>query len=61
VAFRIVPRSGHCSVAALEADVQSWIEAWNTDPKPFVWTKTADWILETLATYCQRISTPIRS
>lgn len=25
-------------------------------PKPFVWTKTADDILETLAAYCQRIN-----
>lgn len=26
------------------------------DPQPFVWTKTADQILETLASYCQRIN-----
>ncbi|RLP31043.1 IS630 family transposase, partial [Nocardia seriolae] len=38
------------------ADVQAWINAWNADPKPFVWTKTADEILETLAAYCQRIN-----
>jgi hypothetical protein len=27
-------------------------------PKPFVWTKSADEILETLAAYCQRIIDP---
>ncbi|MFD7001369.1 hypothetical protein ACFWA5_35210 [Streptomyces mirabilis] len=27
------------------------IAAWNTDPKPYVWTKTADEILERLASY----------
>jgi len=26
------------------------------NPRPFIWTKTADEILETLAAYCQRIS-----
>jgi transposase len=53
---RKLRRSTHRSVAALEADVASWIEAWNDDPRPFVWTKTADDILETLAAYCQRIN-----
>ncbi|WP_371737115.1 hypothetical protein [Rhodococcus opacus] len=27
---------------ALEDDVNAWIAAWNDEPKPFVWTKTAD-------------------
>jgi hypothetical protein len=30
--------------------------AGNADPKPFVWTKTAEEILESLAKYCRRIS-----
>jgi transposase len=53
---RKLRRSAHRNVAALEADVTAWIEAWNADPKPFIWTKTADQILETLAAYCQRIN-----
>jgi transposase len=53
---RKLRRSTHRSVAALEADVQAWIEAWNANPKPFIWTKTADQILETIAAYCQRIN-----
>ncbi len=32
-----------------------WIKNWNEDPKPFAWTKTADEILERLASYLQRI------
>jgi len=28
----------------------------NQDPRPFVWTKTADQILDAIATYCQRIN-----
>jgi transposase len=53
---RKLRRSAHRSVTELEADIRMWINAWNKDPRPFVWTKTADEILETLACYCQRIS-----
>lgn len=53
---RKLRRSTHHSVAQLEADVHAWIQAWNADPKPFVWTKTADEILDNLAAYCQRIN-----
>ena len=52
---RKLRRSAHRSVTELETDIRKWISEWNKDPKPFVWTKTADDILETLATYCQRI------
>jgi hypothetical protein len=49
-------RSGvHKSVRILEKDVRAWIAAWNTDPKPCVWTKTADEILERLASYLNGI------
>src|SRR5215213_4818237 len=46
----------HTSVHALEVDIRAWIQTWNQDPRPFVWTKTADEILGSLARYCQRIS-----
>ena len=49
-------RSRHRSVAELEQASQAWIDTWNQDPRPFVWTKTADQILDTLASYCQRIN-----
>jgi transposase len=49
-------RSTHRSVQALEADLRTWIERWNDDPKPFVWHKTADEILERLAAYCTQIN-----
>jgi transposase len=51
---RKLRRSAHRSVAELEADLTAWIAAWNDDPKPFVWTKTADEILANLASYLQR-------
>src|SRR3954452_22698726 len=43
-------RGVHHSVTSLETDIQTWIEHWNQDPRPFTWTKTADEILERLAT-----------
>jgi len=53
---RKLRRSAHRSVTQLEADIRKWINEWNKDPRPFVWTKTADEILETLAAYCERIN-----
>ena len=53
-------RGAHRSVRELNADIRAWIETWNDDPKPFVWTKTADQILESIATLLhtnQRITT----
>jgi transposase len=49
-------RGSHRSVSELEQAIQTWIEAWNEDPRPFVWTKTADEILDSLRRYLQRIS-----
>ncbi|WP_020129856.1 IS630 family transposase [Streptomyces sp. 303MFCol5.2] len=50
-----IRRGAHKSVQALEKDIRTWIAAWNTDPKPYIWTKTADEILERLAGYLHRI------
>lgn len=50
-----IRRGVHRSVQALEKDIRNWIAAWNTDPKPYVWTKPADEILERLANYLNRI------
>ena len=44
-------RGVHTSVYALEKDIRDWITNRNHDPKPFTWTKTADEILERLASY----------
>jgi transposase len=49
-------RATHRSVRQLNADIRAWIETWNDDPRPFVWTKTADQILESIARYCTRIN-----
>jgi transposase len=49
-------RGAHRSVRELNTDIRDWIETWNQDPRPYVWTKTADQILESIATYCGRIN-----
>ena len=49
-------RSAHKSVRALNTDIRAWIETWNDNPNPYVWTKTADQILDSIATYCNRIN-----
>jgi len=56
--------SAHRSVTELKADIRKWIDEWNNKwidewnkkPRPLVWTKTADEILDTLAAYCRRIN-----
>ncbi|MCQ4122833.1 IS630 family transposase [Rhodococcus tibetensis] len=53
---QLLRRGVHKSVAALEKDVRNWIKTWNDDPKPFVWHKTAEEILDSLAKYIARIS-----
>jgi Transposase and inactivated derivatives len=55
ITVKLLRRGVHRSVTALEKDIRDWIEQWNTDPKPYVWTRTADQILESLAAYCRRI------
>jgi transposase len=49
-------RGSHRSVAELEQAIQAWIDSWNDNPRPFVWTKTADEIVDTIAAYCQQIN-----
>jgi hypothetical protein len=45
----------------LEADLKSWTAGWNEDPRPFVWRKTADEILESLGRYCETSLTRLTS
>jgi transposase len=53
---QMIRRGAHKSVQALEADIRTWVAGWNEDPKPFVWKKTAEEILDSLARYLKRIS-----
>lgn len=51
-----IKRGTHRSVRDLVASIRTWIASWNEDSKPYVWHKDADEILDSLATYCQRIN-----
>jgi len=53
---RRLGRGAFTSVADLEAAILAYIAETNADPKPFVWTKTADDILASVARFCQRTS-----
>jgi len=52
----LLQRSHHNTVQQLEADIRGWVKDWNTHPKPFIWTKSADEILESLGRLLKRIS-----
>jgi hypothetical protein len=45
-------RGVHRSTAELEAAIAHYIAATNADPKPFLWTKSADDILATIKRFC---------
>ena len=47
-------RGVHQSRAELETAIYRYLDVTNEDPKPFVWTKTADQILANVAHFCQR-------
>jgi transposase len=53
---RKLRRGAHRSVAELNADIEDWIDNWNDNPTPYVWVKTTEEILESLATYCNTIN-----
>jgi hypothetical protein len=42
----------HRSVHELKTAITAFIQTHNGDPKPFIWTKSADAILQTIARYC---------
>ena len=51
-----IRRGVHRSVRELETAIKQYLAVTNESPKPFVWTKTADEILSSLARYCARTS-----
>ena len=51
-----IRRGAHKSIQSLEKDIRDWMKAWNDDPKPFVWKKPAEEILDSLARYLRRVT-----
>lgn len=54
---RKIRRGIYRSVAALRADIRSFLDLHNADPKPFKWTKSADHILASIERFCLRSNT----
>ena len=52
----LLKRSDHRSVQALEKALRDWAAAWNENPKPFIWTKTAEEILSKIQRLIKRIN-----
>jgi transposase len=52
----LLHRSDHRSVQALESDIRAWVKAWNDNPHPFIWTKSAEEILERIGRLLHRIN-----
>ncbi|MGY4167604.1 hypothetical protein ACVIM8_001677 [Bradyrhizobium sp. USDA 4529] len=53
-----IRRSVYRSVAALRADIASFIGRHNTDPKPFRWAKSAADILASIERFCRYNAQP---
>src|ERR1022692_2971803 len=53
---RQLRRGVHRSTKELKAAINDFIEHHNRDPRPFIWHKTADQILDSVARFCKRIN-----
>jgi transposase len=51
-----IRRGTHRSVSALEQAIRTYLATYNTEPKPFVWTKSADEVLKSIERFCLRTS-----
>ena len=55
---RCLKRGVFCSLDVLTTALEDWIKTWNSNARPFKWTKTADQIIDRICRYCSRISGP---
>jgi transposase len=49
-----IRRNSFRSTNALEKAIVNYLDTYNSDPRPFIWTKTADQILENIKKFCER-------
>ena len=56
-----IRRGVHRGVAELQADIASFIDRHNAEPKPFRWTKSADDILASIERFCVYNTQPVQS
>ncbi|MFK4752299.1 IS630 family transposase, partial [Oceanobacter sp. wDCs-4] len=57
ISQRWIKRNSHRSTRELEASIREYLAVYNNDPKPFVWQKTADQIIESIARLSDKINT----
>jgi transposase len=53
---RQIKRGSHRSTVELEKAIRHYLAIHNQDPKPFVWHKSADEIIESAGRFCKRIN-----
>jgi len=53
-----IRRGTHRSVTELEQAIRLYLSIYNENPKPFIWVKTADQILDSIRRFCLRTSGP---
>jgi transposase len=51
-----IRRGSFRSTKELEEAIHRYLETYNQNPRPFIWTKTADQIFESLKHYCELIN-----
>ena len=51
-----IRRGSFRSTRELETAIRAFLKHHNSQPKPFIWTKSADDILDSIARYCRRIN-----
>jgi len=56
---RQIKRGSHRSTLELEKAIRNFLEVHNEDPKPFVWHKSADEIIESVGRFCTRINASV--
>ncbi len=54
-----IQRGVHTSVKQLEADIRTFIDLHNRNPKPFKWTKSADQILASVKRFRHKAQQPL--
>lgn len=53
---RQIKRGSHRSTAELEKAIRHFLHTHNDNPKPFVWHKSADEIIDSVGRFCKRIN-----
>jgi transposase len=51
-----IKRGSHRSTTELERAIRDYLDIYNEQPQPLIWTKSADDILASVARFCERIS-----